>query len=66
MALEHPAARSRPSHPRRRGRFLPDPTTEQRLFEALSNPLCAREVSELLRALPRPEQGSSRKALTRG
>ena len=66
MALKHRAARSQPSRPRRRGRFLPDPTTEQRLFEVLSNPLCAREISELLRALPRPEGGSSRKALTRG
>jgi hypothetical protein len=41
-------SRKRPARPR------PAPSHQQRLFEALAHPLCAREVAELLRVLPYP------------
>jgi len=63
MAPEHlpakkPApARRRPAPPRPAPQPPPQkrqPLPHQRLFEALAHPLCAREVAELLRALPHP------------
>jgi len=44
--------RPRPTRPRRA------PKHQQRLFEALAHPLCAREVAELLRVLPFPGTSS--------
>ena len=58
MAVRHvPAIQPAPG-PRRPTRPPRTPEHQQRLFEALAHPLCAREVAELLRVLPSPGASS--------